>query len=125
MSTETLTRNTRPDAGADDNNFDDPPPAELFTPDGEGDDYYSINDGIDKLEEHANAPSVTDGWEERARDVRPGRGYEFRDLSKTDRILGDVATTGFDRRRPISDYGMPRIQTRRRIGRIVIPGANV
>ena len=51
-------------------------------------------------------------------DAPPGtewRGYEFRDLSKTNRMLGDVATTGFDRRLPISDYGMPRLQTRNRI----------
>ena len=86
-------------------------------------DYVDL--GIKEAELYANpndlqgeesAPaSSTDGWEDRARQVEYGRFYEFEDLSKVNRLLGDVATTGFDRRRPISDYGMPREQTRNRI----------
>lgn len=125
MSADTLTRETGAGTTAGGDNFDNPPPPELFTPDGEGDDYYSINDGIDQLEMHANEGEKTQTKDHS--ELPPGtewRGYEFTDLSKTNRLLGDVATTGFDRSRPISDYGMPRVQTRRRIARVVIPRVN-
>jgi len=117
MGVEALARDMISSGGG--NDFTDPPPPEVFFPDGDDDDYYSIQDSIDRLELHANTDSDPDPEPPAKPDeLPPGtewRGYEFRDLSKTNRMLGDVATTGFDRRLPISDYGMPRLQTRNRI----------
>lgn len=124
MSVEAPTRDRVVTGG--DNDFTDPPPPEVYFPDGDDDDYFSIQDGIERLESHANADA---GSPAKPPEIPPGtewRGYEFSDLSKTNRLLGDVATTGFDRRRPINDYGMPSVQTRNRIraaavGRRAIP----
>jgi len=77
------------------------------------------------LEDSSPKQSVADGWEERARDVQPGRGYEVADVGRTSHFLGDVATTGFDRDRFSTPYGMPTVRTRRALSKLFIPRVNM
>ncbi len=102
---------------------------ELAGDDGSGDiqtweaweDQLGADPIIAKGENLTDARLSYEGWEERARDVQPGRGYEVADVGKLGHFLGDVATSG---NKLQTYYAMPTIRTRRALSRIFIPNIN-
>ena len=127
MSVEALTRDSTMDAASGGDDHIKNPPIDGYFPEGDDDDRRNLQAVLDRFEtdelEAMMGPqprSVADGWEERAKDVQPGRGYNFAEVAdphdQDTRILGRIAFFGSVPEGRYTSFGLPGGM---RIGQVV------